>query len=274
MTTAGRRPSASDIQEQNNRPKIEIAPTQMIRIRRVVRIDLQHQHEQRRHPQAQPDGAGLADAGQAGYRQAARIIEQLAPHGLLDFPDRRGQLDRSRIDLQRPGKRLARLVHPPFADQPMRRLRHPGADQQRQQCRDQAHHEQAAPADGWFQIRAGQRAQQRARRQQAGGQSGDPAALIGRHEFLHDRDIDGVEAGHAHADKEPADRQEQPAVIRGQRHRAGGDREVQHRKDHHLAPADLVGHPAPEQRADAARRCRKTAESRPTGRRSDASRRR
>jgi hypothetical protein len=90
----------------------------------------------------------------------------------------------------------------------------------------------------------------RAGGQQAGRQAGDPAALIGRDEFLHDRDIDGVKAGHAHADEEPADRQIEPAVIGGKRHRAGGDGEIQYRQDHHLAAANLVGHPAPEQRAE------------------------
>ena len=219
-------------------------------IRCVGRVDLQHQHQQRRQPQRQPDGAGLADAGQAGHDQAARVFEHFAPHGVLDLarPSRAiGSTPGSTCNAQARDWRASSRRPLPISQcgdsGTQARISRVSSG------RHQAHHEQAAPADGGLQERARHGAQQRAGRQQAGGQPGDPAALIGRHEFLHDRDIDGVQTGHAHADEEPADRQEQPAVFRGECHRAGGDGEVQHGEDHDAAPADLVGHPAPEQRA-------------------------
>jgi hypothetical protein len=78
----------------------------------------------------------------------------------------------------------------------------------------------------------------------------EPSAPGARDEFLNDRDVDRVHAGHAEADEEPADHQIDPGVLGGQRHRSSGDRGVQHRADHRFAPTDLVGRPAPEQRAE------------------------
>src|SRR6185295_18025473 len=46
-------------------------------------------------------------------------------------------------------------------------------------------------------------------------------------------------------DEETHDRQVDPAIVRREVEQAGGDREIQHRADEYLAPADAVGNPAP-----------------------------
>ncbi len=52
-------------------------------------------------------------------------------------------------------------------------------------------------------------------------------------------------------------------MLRGQRHQSGCDRKVQDRGDHDLAPADLVGDPAPDQRAERGAHSRRQQYRRP-----------
>ena len=136
----------------------------------------------------------------------------------------------------------------------MWRLRHPVADHQHQRRRCEADQEQAAPTDHRREESAGHRTQQVARRQQHRRQSAHPAALVRRDEFLYQRDVHRDQAGIAEADEETEERQEQPAgnqrvLSRRHGHDAGGDRHVQRGCHEHLATADLVGHPAPEERS-------------------------
>jgi hypothetical protein len=81
-------------------------------------------------------------------------------------------------------------------------------------------------------------------------QPGDPAALGGRHELLHHGNIDRIEAGDPEPDEKAADHQIHPTMLWGQRHQPRRDREVQDRGNNDLAPADLVGNPAPDYRAE------------------------
>jgi len=73
---------------------------------------------------------------------------------------------------------------------------------------------------------------------------------MGRREFLHQGNVDRVQAGHAKADDKAADDQIEPPTFRCQRHRSGGERDVQHGRDQRGAAADLVRHPAIHQRAE------------------------
>ena len=155
-----------------------------------------------------------------------------------------------RVDLQCPGERPARLLHSSHTDQPARRFRDPSADQQGDGGGQQTDREQAAPADNGGGERA-QRGTHDARdRQQRGHQPTDKAALRGRHEFLDQRQVDGKQPGDAEADKKAADAEKDPAaMVRGQRHDPGGDREIERGGDKDVAPADAVGEPAVKQRA-------------------------
>src|SRR5437773_1292039 len=69
----------------------------------------------------------------------------------------------------------------------------------------------AAPADDRRQVGPSHSAQQAARRQQGRDERADPTALRGGHEFLHQREIDGIEAGIADADEESHDAEKDPA---------------------------------------------------------------
>ncbi len=169
---------------------------------------------------------------------------------MLDLRHNRRQRDRFGIDLQRPGDRAARLLDTAHAHQPMGRFRDPGTDVKCQQGRQQANREQSAPADIGGRVGPEKRPQQHARRQHRRGQAGQPAALMGRHEFLHQRDVHRIQPGHAEADDETADDQIEPRPGWRKRHRTGGEREVQHGQDHNLAAADLVRQPAIEQRSE------------------------
>ncbi len=214
------------------------------------RGDLEHHHEERDQPQGQGDAARLGQPGQTAGNDAARIAEELDPARLLDSRRHRRQRDRTRVHLQGPGERLPRLGGSPLAQQPVRRFGDPGADVEGQERRQQPDREHAAPADIGGGVGAEQRAQQKARRQHRRRQPGKPAALCRRDEFLDQRDVDRVEAGRAETDQEAPEDEIDPRPVRGYRHRPGGDRDVEHGQDHHLAPADLVGQPAVEQRAE------------------------
>ena len=130
----------------------------------------------------------------------------------------------------------------------MRQFGNPSADQEAHTRRQQPDREQAAPADIGFEVLSEYRPQNKSRGQHRGGHSGDPAASGGWYEFLHHGNIDRIEAGDAKPDQEAANHQKYPTIIRGQRHQTRRDREVQNRRDYDLAPADLVGDPAPDQR--------------------------
>ncbi len=160
------------------------------------------------------------------------------------------QRDALRVDLQCPGERPARLLETSHPHQPVRRLRDKGTDVQGQERGQQANRKQTAPADIGCRKGRQQGAEQKTRRQHRRGQPGQPAALGGRHEFLNYRDVDRIHAGYPETDEQPADHQVDPGVLGGESHRPGGDRGIQHSADHRLAPADLVGHPAPDDRAE------------------------
>ena len=162
----------------------------------------------------------------------------------------RRQRDRCGIHLQRPRDRLTRLLVASHAHQPVRRFRDPCADVECQQGRQQPGGEQAAPADVGRRKCAKKRPQQHADRQHRRGQPGQPAALRRRHEFLHQRDIDGVEPGHAKAHEETADHEIYPCPVGRHRHCARREREIEHGRDHDLAAADLVRQPPVEQRTE------------------------
>ena len=85
-----------------------------------------------------------------------------------------------------------------------------------------------------------------AERDHTGDEAADPAALARGHEFLDQRKIDAIEAADTEAHEEAHDGDVDPAVLRREVEQAGGDREVQHGADEHLAAADAVGEPAPD----------------------------
>ena len=78
--------------------------------------DLEHLHQQRRRPERKAVNARLrAEISEPGNRQAARIAEKFAPADRLPaFRLGRRQRNFLRIDLQRPGKRFARLAKRPM----------------------------------------------------------------------------------------------------------------------------------------------------------------
>jgi hypothetical protein len=144
---------------------------------------------------------------------------------------------------------------PTRAQQPMRRFRDPGTDQQGQQRRNEADREEAAPADERRQISAENRAQHRAERNEAGDEPADEAALCGWNELLHQGQVDAVEPADAEADEEAEHGEKDPAMLRRQRQDAGREREIEDGRQEHFAPADAVGDVAPDvgagDRADA-----------------------
>jgi hypothetical protein len=159
-----------------------------------------------------------------------------------------------RVDHQRPGERLARVIHAAHAHQPARRFRDPVADHEHQHERHQADQEQAAPADHRQELPRDKSCQDAAGRQHRRHQRADPAALVGGDEFLHQRQVDRIDAGIADADKYPEERQEQPARdkgvrSRGENHDAGSQRDRDRRQNEHRAPADAVAEPAPDEGA-------------------------
>ncbi len=74
------------------------------------------------------------------------------------------------------------------------------------------------------------------------------AALGGRHELLHQRQVDAIEAADAQAHEEAHDGEIDPAIVGREVEQAGGDREVQHRADEHLSHGrcDLAIQPRPQ----------------------------
>jgi len=76
--------------------------------------------------------------------------------------------------------------------------------------RHQADQKEAPPSDYRQQLPRRQPGQQAAGRQQCRHQGANPAALVGRDELLHERQVDRVDAGVAEADEDAEDHQEQP----------------------------------------------------------------
>src|SRR5205807_9515753 len=96
--------------------------------------------------------------------------------------------------------------------------------------------------------------QQAAPGQQRGNERTDPATLVGRDELLHQRQIDGEDAGVSDTDEEAEEHQEKPArdeAVRSRResHDAGSERDGDRRHYEHRATADLVAEPPPEEGA-------------------------
>src|SRR6202023_1700727 len=98
--------------------------------------------------------------------------------------------------------------------------------------------------------RAHDSAEADAERDNTGYDATDPAALGGRHEFLHQRQVHAIETADADADEEAHERKIDPAVVRREIQKACRDGEVQHGADKDLAAADAVGEPAPDISAD------------------------
>ena len=209
--------------------------------------DLQQQHEQRRRPQRDAVDAGLrAGIAEPGHDQAARIFEEVEPVGVDDRAriGRGRHRQRRRLDLQRPGERLAGFLIAALAAQPARALRNPDADQQHDQRGQHADGKQQPPLVGAHEG-AEHRAEADAERDHASHEAADPAALGGGHELLHQGQVDAIEAADAGADEEAHDGEVDPAIVGREIEQAGRDREIQHRADEDDAAADAIGEPAP-----------------------------
>src|SRR5207237_8748806 len=111
--------------------------------------------------------------------------------------------------------------------------------------RQHADREQEAPLATAYQC-AHHRAEADAQRDDTGHDPAYPAALGGGHELLHQAQADAIKPAHAEADEETHDRKKDPAVVRREIQKAGGDGEVQHGADKDLAAADAVGKPTPD----------------------------
>ena len=128
----------------------------------------------------------------------------------------------------------------------MRRFRDPGSDQQREGGGHDADQEQAAPADGVGGECGEGGGDHDAERDEDGDEAADEAPHAGRDEFLHQWQVDAVQAADAEADEEAEDRQEPPAVFRREGEDAAGEGEVDDGADEDLAAAVNVGEAAPD----------------------------
>src|SRR5262249_16589474 len=91
--------------------------------------------------------------------------------------------------------------------------------------------------------------------------------------LLHQWDVGGDQAGIAETDEETEDRDEDPAAdpsarLWGERHGAGGKRNIERGGHEDGAPSDTVAHPPLRRRHRARRRGPKTPAPSPIGRRS------
>ena len=247
-----RRPIRSDSQEKDRRPRKPDDGQQDHHLGGFLRRHLQQQHEQRRRPQRDAVDAGLrAGIAEPRHQQAARILEQVEPVGL----------DRLRPLRPRWASAACRATCSAQASDLRASSKRPWRASQRGDSGTQRRTSRTTSAGStpianssrhWSAGHEGTQhgAEADAERNDAGDESADPAALGGRHELLHQRQVDAIEAADADADEEAHDREIDPAIVRREVEQAGGDREIQHRADEDLASADAVGEPAPDIGAD------------------------